>query len=199
MILNRTFILCAFFFSCNVFASESASKLTDFGRFFNPRIGCEGRLYETPTEYNSISTEGQELWKLHDDIVSLKGEYNALNLHLCRVHDKKNSSKILITKFEVHPGNEHIDRSLDTFLSCLVVNPVLFNSEIIYAWIPKTDEESLLKILTQSYLFKKSKIKLKDSDGNTIKKPKDITQLKVKIGKLDWIEKNTWLQAQLAS
>ena len=105
----------------------------------------------------------------------------------------------MITKLEVRPDNQHIDRSLNTFLSCLVVDPALFNSEIIYAWVPKADDESLLKILTESYPFKKSKIKLKDSDGNIIKKPKDTTQLKVKIGQLDWIEKNTWLQAQLAS
>ncbi|MGV8947929.1 MAG: hypothetical protein ACOH2E_00955 [Candidatus Paracaedibacter sp.] len=198
MVLKKTIILFVFFLSRNVFASESALELPDYGWFPSPLTGCKGRLYETSTKYNSISPAGQDLWKIHDDSIKPQDEYNALNIHACRVLPKGHSLKFLITKFEVHPGNEHIGRSLDTFLSCLVVDPVLFNSEIIYAWVPKTDDESLLKILTQSYLFKISKIKLKDSDGNKIKKPKDITQLKVKIGKLDWIEKNTWLQAQLA-
>ena len=86
-----------------------------------------------------------------------------------------------------------------TFLSCLVVDPALFNSEIIYAWIHKTDDENLLKILSKSYLFKKSKIKLEDSDGNRIKKPKNTIQIKVRIDKLTMVEINSWLQTQLAS
>lgn len=199
MILIRTFILFVFFFLYNVLGRESAPELRDYGWFPSPLQGCQGKFYETQTQYNYISSKGQELWKIHDDIINPENEYNALNIHTCRVLSKGQSFKFLITKLEVRPDNQHIDRSLNTFLSCLVVDPALFNSEIIYAWVPKADDESLLKILTQSYPFKKSKIKLKDSDGNTIKKPKDTTQLKVKIGQLDWIEKNTWLQAQLAS
>jgi len=199
MILKRTVILLVSYFSHNVLASESTPEFPNYGWFPSRFSGCEGQFHASSNGHNNISQKGQELWKIHDDMVDPENEYNALNIHTCHVLSKGNSLKFLITKLEVHPDNEHIDRSLETFLSCLVVDPILFNSEIIYAWIPKADDENLLKILTQSYLFKKSKIKLKGSDGKRIKKPKDTIQLKVRIGKLTMIERNAWLQAQLAS
>ena len=199
MILKITIILFAFFFSYDASACSTTPEISNYGEFPSPLPGCKGRLYETPTPYNSISPEGQELWKIHDDIVNPEDEYSALNIHACRVLSKGHSLKFLITKFEVHPDNKHIDQSLHTFLSCLVVDPVLFNSETIYAWISTTDDENLLEILTKSYPFQKSKIKLKDSKGNRIKKPNDTIQLKVSIKKLTMIERNTWLRAQLAS
>jgi hypothetical protein len=188
-----------FFFSRNVFASESAPESSDYGWFPSPLTGCKGKFYETPTQYNSISPKDQELWKIHDEMIDPENEYNALNIHACHVLSKGKSLKFLITKLEVHPDNKRVDRSLETFLSCLVTDPALFSSKIIYAWIPKADDKNLLGILRNSYRFEKSKIKLKDSNGNKIIKPQDTIQLQVSIGKLTMIEENTWLKAQLAS
>lgn len=199
IVLKRIVILFVFLFSCHTFACCSDPDLPNYGEFPSPLLGCKGRLYEASTKYNSISPIGQELWKIHDDIINREDEYNALNVHACRVLPKGRSFKFLIAKFEVHPDNEYIDRSLYTFLSCLVVDPALFDSEIIYAWVHKTDDKSLLKILTNSYPFKKSKLKLEDLNGNRIKKPKNTMQLKVNIDKLTMVEMNAWLQSQLAS
>ncbi len=199
MISKEMVILFVFFFLSDTFACCSDPEFSNYGEFPSPLVGCKGRLYETSTQYNNISPRGQELWTIHDDIIDPKDQYKALNIHACRVLPHGHSFKFLITKFEVHPDNEYIDRSLYTFLSCLVVDPILFNSEVIYAWVHKTNDENLLKILKESYLFKKSKIKLEDSDGKSIKKPKDMIQLKVSVNELTMVEINSWLQAQLAS
>lgn len=199
MTIKSIIILFSFFFSCNILAYDSTPEPVEYGEFPSPLAGCKGRLYETSTQYNLISPAGQNLWKIHDDIINFEDEYTALNIHACRILPKRHSLNFLITKFEIHPHNIHLNRSLDTFLSCLRAAPDLFNSNIIYAWIPKEDDENLLKTLTESYFFKKSQIKLKDSNGNRIKKPKDIIQLKVSIDKLTMVNVNAWLQALLVS
>jgi hypothetical protein len=178
-----------FLLYCDAFALDSAPE---FGEFPSLVEGCQGRLYEMQTEHNKISPRGQDLWVIHDDLINRKDEYNALKVHACRVLKDKEPFNMLITKFEVQSDNIYIERSLDAFLSCLVVDPLLFNSETIYAWVDKANV-SLSEVLKNQYSFKKSKVKLHDSKGNKIKCPKKTVQLKVKAKNLK-VGKNIWLE-----
>jgi hypothetical protein len=88
MVSKETVILFVFFFLRDSFACCSDPEFPNYGEFPSSLLGCKGRLYETSTEYNNVSLRGQELWKIHDDIINPKDEYNALNIHACRVLSK---------------------------------------------------------------------------------------------------------------
>ncbi len=179
--------LFAILLSWEIFATDSVSE---YGEFPGLDDGCYGRIYQRETCYNSISPRGQDLWVIHDDLVDRKDEYCALKIHACRVTAGE-SLKLLVAKFEVHPDNYSVDRSLDVFLSCIVVDPLLFNGETIYAWVNKADKY-LLGVLKKEYSFKKSTVKLSDSEGNRLHLPQKTVQLKVKINKLK-VNKNLFL------
>jgi len=186
--------------SSGILVSSPGLGTSEFGEFDSPIKGCKGRFYPSEAEYNEV--EGQETWKIDDDLVK-EGSYNALNIHAFHVFPthafhvfpESRPSKMLITKFEFHPDNKCIVRSLDSFLSCMVVAPDLFNNGIIYAWVDESDK-ALLKILKSKYFFKESKIKLESSEGILLNIPKKTTQLKVKVEELE-VEKNIWLENAL--
>jgi hypothetical protein len=197
---KRTAQLFTILLSSGILASSLSLETSEFGEFDSPIKGCKGRFYPPEAEYNRV--ERQEMWKIDDDLVE-EGGYNALKIRVCHVFptrachvfSESRSSKMLITKFEFHPDNKGIVRSLDSFLSCMVVAPDLFNNGIIYAWVDESDK-ALLRILKSKYSFKESKRKFESSERNLLKIPKKTTQLKVKVEELG-VEKNTWLENAL--